>query len=137
MDNKETKKINLVDRFKKFTPMHWVLLVFLLIFAAGFLWMLIIYTVDFATGTPFITSSPEKTGEVGQELYAYEITIYIMFLLLFLIMIGLFVYELLFYPLNKIVHDDINRKELVGDRIIDVHDTYKEKYENRNSDKNE
>lgn len=134
MDNKENKKIDLIDRFKKFTPMHWVLLVFLLVFAAGFLWMLIIYTVDFANGTPFITASPEKTGEIGQELYAYEITIYIMFWLLFLLMIVLFVYELLFYPLNKIVHDDINRKELVGDRIIDVHDTYKEKYENKSGE---
>lgn len=133
----EKEKINFVERVKKFTPMHWVLLVCILMFAAGFLWMIVIWTRDFATGTAFITATSKTSSEIGEELYAYEITLYIIFWLLFLMLCVLFVYELLFYPLRKIIHDDVNRKELMGDRIIDVHDTYKEKYENKDKKEGE
>lgn len=116
--------------------MHWVFLVCILISIALFLMMDIIWTRDFAQGIPFITGEAEN-GNPGPELVGYEVSVYILFWLLTIMLIALFIYELFFMPLSKIVHDDIHRKEIVGNEVVDVHDTYKEKYENRNKKEEE
>lgn len=128
------EKTTFIERIKKFPIMHWVLLACLLLFIGLFLMMDIIWTRDFAQGIPFITGE-YTNNEIGQELTAYEISVYILFWLLTIMLIVVFIYELFFIPLKKIVHDDINRKEIMGNEVVDVHDTYKEKYENRNKSK--
>lgn len=88
-------------------------------------------------GVPFITGPQNKDGSIGEELIAYEITIYTLFWILDLILISTFVYELVFLPIYKIVHDNINRKELMGGEVVNVHDTYKENYEGKKDNKKE
>ena len=87
--------------------------------------MIVIWTRDFILGVPFITGPQNEDGSIGEELIAYEITI------------STFVYELVFLPIDKIVHDNINRKELMGGEVVNVHDTYKENYEGKEDNKKE
>lgn len=129
----EKEKLSFVERVKKFTPMHWVLLASLLLFASCLLVMVVIWTIDFAKGIPFITG-PDDSGQVGEALVGYEVTIYLVFWVLFLVLVGLFVYELLFYPVDELVPDAIDRKEIVDGEVVDVHDTYEERYRNRKGD---
>lgn len=134
MENKE--KISFIERVKKFTPMFWVLLVSLLLFISCLLVMIVIWTKDFAMNIPFITGPANSDGSIGEELVAYEVTIYTLFWILLAILVLIFVYELIFFPLDKMTPDQINRKELVGDTVVDIHDTYKEEYENKDNKEN-
>lgn len=72
----QKNKLSFADRIKKFTPMHWVLLASLLLFISCLLVMIVIWTRDFILGVPFITGPQNKDGSIGEELIAYEITIY-------------------------------------------------------------
>lgn len=133
----QKNKLSFADRIKKFTPMHWVLLASLLLFISYLLVMIVIWTRDFILGVPFITGPQNEDGSIGEELIAYEITIYTLFWILDLILISTFVYELVFLPIDKIIHDNINRKELMGGEVVNVHDTYKENYEGKEDNKKE
>ena len=93
-------KLSISDRLKKFSPMHWVLLASLLLFISCLLVMIVIWTRDFILGVPFITGPQNEDGSIGEELIAYEITIYTLFWILDLILISTFVYELVVLPID-------------------------------------
>lgn len=116
----ENKNISFSERVKKFTPMHWILLVAQLAFMAAVLTMIIIWSRDFASGVPFITGPANSDGSVGEELIAYEVTVYVFFWIIFLVLIICFLYDLIWYPLDKIIIDKGNKTELLGGQVVPV-----------------
>ncbi|MDD4532601.1 MAG: hypothetical protein PHW22_04145 [Bacilli bacterium] len=109
MVNKDKKAVNFATRIKNFDNQTWVVLALEFIFGV----ILIVFDVNFfinlAKGIPFL----------GEDYHSYEIGISIFLLILCLIMIVIFFYDLLFRNYEKEKENYIPKAVHDG-KVIDI-----------------
>jgi len=125
MAENNKKTIKLIERVKKFDIQTWVVITLEFIFGL----ILIIFDINF-----FINLAKGITF-LGEDYHAYEIGITIFLLILCIIMIVIFVYDLLFRNYEKEKEDYVPRAIHNG-RVIDIPDADDKDDKASNSSKN-
>ncbi len=125
MAENNKKTIKLIERVKKFDIQTWVVVTLEFIFGL----ILIIFDINF-----FINLAKGITF-LGEDYHAYEIGITIFLLILCIIMIVIFVYDLLFRNYEK-EKEDYVPKAIHNGRVIDIPDVDDKDDKASNSSKN-